>query len=87
MAADDVLFEQVGAALQARGDWRYEPSTTPGGLPSWCLDPGGTVVVSVNVIDGAVVAYLPATDRDVRFAGLDGLLAWMDEREGVAGTG
>jgi hypothetical protein len=87
MTADDVLFDQVGAALGTRGGWRYEPSTTPGGLPSWCLDPGGEVVVSVNVTDGAVVAYLPSHDRDVRFGGLDGLLAWLDEREGSAGPG
>ena len=48
---------------------------------SWCLDPGGEPVVSVNVVDGAIVAYLPVQDRDVRFVDLDALLAWLEERE------
>ncbi len=82
MSADDELFDRIGAALRERGGWRYEPSTTPGGLPSWCFDPGGEPVVSVNVVDGAVVAYLPVQDRDVTFGNLDALLRWMDEREG-----
>ncbi len=84
MSVDDELFDRVGAALGARGGWRYEPSTTPGGLPSWCLDPGGEPVVSVSVVDGAIVAYLPVQDRDISFVGLDALLAWVDEREGTA---
>jgi len=84
MSADDELFDRVGAALQARGGWRYEPSTTPGGLASWCLDPGGEPVVSVNVVDGSIVAYLPVQDRDVTFVDLDALLAWLDEREGAS---
>jgi hypothetical protein len=87
MTADDLLFDRVGEALTARGGWRYEPSPTPGGPASWCLDPGGEVVVAVNVVDGAVVTYLPARDRDVTFAGIDDLLAWLDEREGVTGPG
>ena len=87
MTADDLLFDRVGEALTARGGWHYEPSPTPGGPPSWCFDPGGEVVVAVNVVDGAVVAYLPARDRDVTLAGVDGLLAWLDEREGVTGAG
>jgi hypothetical protein len=75
---DDVLFEQVGRALEARTGWHYEPSTTPGGSPSWCLDPGGQVSLSVNVIDGAVTIYVPEGDRDVTVAGVDALLAWLD---------
>ena len=82
MSADDELFDRVGAALEGRGGWSYEPSTSPGGPPSWCLGPGGEPVVSVNVVDGAIVAYLPVQDRDVTFADLDALLAWIDEREG-----
>ena len=39
-------------------------------------------MVSVNVVDGAIVAYLPVQDRDVPFGDLDALLRWMDEREG-----
>jgi hypothetical protein len=83
MSADDQLFDRVGEALAARGGWHYEPSSSPSGPPSWCLDPGGEIVVAVSVIDGGVVAYLPADDREVAFAGPDGLLAWLDEQEGV----
>jgi hypothetical protein len=85
MTADDQLFDRVGEALAARGGWHYEPSSSPGGPPSWCLDPGGEIAVSVGVDGGAVVAYLPATDREVSFAGPEELLAWLDGREGAAG--
>ncbi len=83
MSSDDELFDRVGAALQERGGWHFEPSTSPGGPPSWCLDPGGEPAVSVNVVEGAIVAYLPVPDRDLTFPDLQALLAWMDEREGV----
>jgi len=85
VTTDDELFDQVGVVLGTRGGWRYEPSTSPGGPPSWCLDPAGVVVVSVNVVDGAVVAYLPDLDREVRFADVAGLVAWMDAQEGAGG--
>ena len=78
MSADDVLFDQVGAELTKRPGWRYEPSTTPGGPPSWCLDPGGTIALSVNVIDGTVTVYVPENDRDVVVGGVDDLLTWLD---------
>jgi hypothetical protein len=78
MSADDALFDRVGAALAARGGWNYEPASTPGALPSWCLDPGGQVTLSVNVVDGMVTLYLPDEDRDIAVDGIDGLLAWLD---------
>jgi hypothetical protein len=80
--SDDELFDEVGAAVQARGGWRSAPPPTPGALPSWCLDPGGEVAVSVNVVDGVVVAYLPSADREIRLTGIDGLVEWLDTREG-----
>jgi hypothetical protein len=83
--ADDELFDQVGVAVGPRGGWHYEPATTPGALPSWCLDPGGTVVVSINVIDGKVVAYLPAEDRELSLSGVDGLIEWLNLQEGLTG--
>ena len=86
MNTDDPLFDAVGAVLGARGGWHYEPSSSPGGPPSWCLDPGGEVVVAVTVLDGVVSAYLPATDRDVAFADTGALVAWLDEREGRTAT-
>ena len=85
MTADDLLFDRVGEALTTRGGWHFEPSTSPGGSPSWCLDPGGVVVVAVSVVEGRVVAYIPARDREVAFTDAEGLLVWLDEQEGVAG--
>jgi len=84
---DEELFDLVGATVEARGGWHYEPGTTPGSLPSWCLDPGGEVAVAVNVIDGAVVAYLPATDQEIRLSGVEGLVVWLDTREGSGEPG
>lgn len=83
---DEDLFDEVGAALLGRRGWHFEPATTPGSLPSWCLDPGGEVTVSVNVIDGRVVAYLPSTDREVPLDGVAGLLEWLDHRERRTGS-
>jgi len=76
--SDDALFEQVGAALGQRPGWHYEPSTAPGGLASWCLDPAGVVVLAVNVLDGAVTVYVPENDLDVPVGDVDGLVAWLD---------
>jgi hypothetical protein len=75
------LFEQIGQLLTARPDWHYEPSPTPGAEPSWCLDPGGEIVLAVNVIDGAVCVYVPEGDREIRLRGLDELAAWIDRNE------
>jgi len=83
---DDELFDEVGAAVETRGGWHYEPATTPGAQPSWCLDPGGEVAVAVNVVEGSVVAYLPAQDREVVLTGVDGLVGWLDLREGRDGS-
>jgi len=79
---DEELFDAVGTALVARGGWHYELATTPGSLPSWCLDPGGDVVVAVNVIGGKVVAYLPSSDREIALASVADLSAWLDQQEG-----
>jgi hypothetical protein len=75
-----MLFDQVGAVLETQGGWHYEPSTTPGGLPSWCLDPGGVVACSVNVVDGAIVLYFPDEDHEMRVDGLDELSTWLGAR-------
>ena len=44
-------------------------------------------MVSINVIDGKVVAYLPAEDRELSLSGVDGLIDWLDLREGLTGAG
>ncbi len=82
MSGDDELFDEVGLALQDRPLWRYEPSTTPGAQPSWCLDIDGKIVLSVTVIDGVHSVYLPDADREIDFDGREGLMAWIDDNEG-----
>ena len=83
MSPDADLFDQIGRVLEPRPGWHYEPSTTPGAEPSWCLDPGGQIAVAVNVIDGAVCVYLPDEDREIRLNGLDELTEWIDRNEGA----
>ena len=80
MSADDELFDRVGAELTTRPGWRFEPSTTPGGPPSWCFDPAGRVLQSVNVIDGTITLYIPSEDWEVPIDDLEGLLRWIDAR-------
>ena len=75
---DDELFERVGQALDGRHGWHYEPSTTPGGAPSWCLDPGGRVTLSANVVDGVVTVYAPDEDREVAVGDVAELIVWLD---------
>jgi hypothetical protein len=78
VSADDALFDRVGQALtESHSGWTFEPSTSPGGPPSWCLDPDGEVTVSVTVIDGVISLYLPAEDHEIRFADIDQLTAWI----------
>ena len=82
MSADDVLFDQVGAELTKRPGWRYEPSTTPGGPPSWCLDPAGEILLSVSVYEGSILLYVPSEDWEVPIDNLEGLLRWVDAKGG-----
>ncbi len=81
MASDHELFDQLGLVLEPRPAWRYEPSTTPGVQPSWCLVVGGEIRLSATVIDGVHSAYLPDDDREIDFDGRDDLIAWIDENE------
>jgi hypothetical protein len=85
VASDDELFDQVGVALQTRPGWRYEPSTTPGAHPSWCLDVDGQFLLSVTVIDGVHSVYFPNEDREIDFASQEALLAWVEENDGRFG--
>jgi len=75
------LFDQVGEELTKRPGWRYEPSTTPGGPASWCLDPAGQILYSVNVVDGTILLYVPSEDWEVPIDSLEGLLRWIDAKE------
>lgn len=91
MSRDDELFDQVGVLLQSRPGWRYEPSTTPGANPSWCLNldgeslPHDEFLLSVTVIDGVHSVYLPHEDREISFDSRDQLIAWIDAHGGRSG--
>ncbi len=78
---DDQLFDEVGRLLEPRLHWNLEPSTTPGGAPSWCFDPGGEVELSVSVSDGLIDVYQVQQDRDLFFPGVDALAAWVEDNE------
>jgi hypothetical protein len=82
LSDDQVLFDQAGAILEEEGGWHYEPSSTPGGVPAWSLDPGGRVMCSVSVVNGAVILYFPEEDRELTLDGLDGLNAWLANTRG-----
>lgn len=77
----DDLFDQVGHLLRSRPGWRYEPSTTPGAEPSWCLDPGGEVTLSVCILDGKICVFRPDIDRELYLASLEALSAWIEANE------
>ncbi len=82
MSHDDVLFDEVGAVLARRGNWRFEPSPTPGAPPSWCLDIQGEIRLSVGVLAGAISLYDPSQDAQLDFGGLADLISWLDANEG-----
>ncbi len=81
MSSDDDLFDQVGLTLKDRPGWRYEPSTTPGAQPSWCLTADGEILLSVTVIDGIHSVYLPNEDLEIDFDTRERLVAWIDANE------
>jgi hypothetical protein len=79
MTSDRELFDEVGLILEGRPDWRYEPSTTPGAAPSWCLVSDGDILLSVTVIDGLHSVYLPNGDKEIDFDSRGRLIEWIDE--------
>lgn len=83
MSLDDELFDQIGDLLGSRPGWSFEPPTTPGAPPSWCLDPGGEIALSVNVDHGAISIYLPNQDQEVTVDSLGALTAWIDSNQAL----
>lgn len=81
MTGDDELFDRVGRRLQQRPGWRYEPSTTPGAQPSWCLVRRSEVLLGATVIGGVHSVYLAEEDREIDFPDVDALMAWIDANE------
>ena len=82
MSQHESLFDRVGAALTARPGWRYEPSTTPGGAPSWCLVDEGEVELSASVEGDAISIYRPEPEAELTVDGIPALLMWMDQHQG-----
>ena len=82
MAQHESRFDQVGAALTARPGWRYEPSTTPGGAPSWCLVGQGEIELSVSVEGDAISIYRPDREAEVTVDGIPALMTWIDQHRG-----
>jgi hypothetical protein len=81
MSRDDELFDQIGQLLESRHGWIFEPSTTPGMPPSWCLDSGGEIELSVGVDRGIISIYLPNLDQEIAVDGVDELMTWIDKNE------
>lgn len=81
MSSDNELFDRIGVVLTSRPGWIYEPSTTPGAPPSWCLDSHGEIRLSVSVDHGAITVYLPNQDREIAVEDLDVLAKWIDTNE------
>ncbi len=75
------LFDEVGQMVTSRPGWHYEPSTSPGGPPSWCLDPHGEPTLSVTVIDGNITMFLAATGQEIPIDNVDALRVWLDANE------
>jgi hypothetical protein len=80
---DDALFDEVGGVLTARPreGWRFEPSTTPGASPSWCLVVEGDIRLSVTVLAGTISVYSPSQDAQLDFGRTDQLTSWLDANE------
>ena len=77
VTGDAAMFHAIGQRLDPRPGWGLEPSTTPGGDPSWCFEQRGRVVLSVGVTDGVISAFVPDHDAEVQFTDVDALLAWI----------
>ena len=73
---DRILQEFVGY-FEGRPGWRLEPRTSPGATPLWCFVVGGKVECSVTVADGTIRLYEMETDREVVFADVAALTAWL----------
>ena len=82
MTQDDEVFDQVAVYLASRRGWRFEPPTTPGAPPSWCLESDGDFLIALSVIDGNFSIYLPATDRELNFTTMEALVDWLEANEG-----
>ena len=78
---DDEVFVQIGHLLDHYPGWSLEASPTPGGSPMWCFVDWGDVVLSISVIDGRIVVYLPRTDQEMTLDSLNALGAWLSANQ------
>ena len=67
--------------LGSHPGWSLEPSTSPGGAPSWCLVIRGEVELSVRVSRGAVLVYFMDSDLEISVGDAEGLASWLTANE------
>jgi hypothetical protein len=80
----DRILQEFVAYFEGRPGWRLEPSTSPGAPPLWCFVAGGKVECSVTVAGGAIRLYEMETDREVVFADVAALTAWLQVHRAAA---
>jgi len=76
--------KELAELLEGRPGWRLEPRTSPGATPVWCFVAGGKVDCSVTVDDGTILLYEMETDREVVFADVAALTAWLQVHRAAA---
>ena len=80
-AGDDRVWNEVCHLLEPRHGWSLEPSTSPGGPPSWCFASEGEVEFSITVSGGALSLYVSERDEDVSLPDLASLTSWLSLNE------
>jgi hypothetical protein len=73
------LRQELVELLEGVPGWRLEARTTPGSSPLWCFVDEGKIEFSVTVEGSEFVLYEMDTERDVRFADRETLVAWLQE--------
>ena len=81
MSHDNDLFDQIGNLLESRRGWIFEPSSTPGMPPFWCLESGGEIELSVSADSGTISIYLPKQDQEIAIDNVEALITWIDKNE------
>jgi hypothetical protein len=80
---DKELARQLRQLLDPRPGWSLQPQATPGLPAMWCFGPGGRARLGAGVDAGELSVYLEDLDRDLRFADVTGLAAWLDANESL----
>ncbi len=80
VAADDAqLWKDVDELFSRRPGWTFLAMSRPGAPPVWCLGTESDPDVSVSVDNGSIQVRVTRTDFDTSLAGIDDLIAWLNE--------